>query len=96
MKYKQWYIARGNLSAKECLDDIMNNFKIDNYTTKVSFVNIEKKFKTIIEAKKFDKEFIKWCWEGAGNWHNEADCTVGGIQKQIDGEWEDIEEIEVD
>ena len=92
MKAKYWFIARGNLSSKECLNNIMNKFKIDDYTTKVSFVNIEKNFNSVSDAKKFSTQFTKWCWKSAGRWHNEADCTVSGIQKFVNDNWEDVED----
>ena len=92
MKAKYWFITRGNLSAQDCLKDIMLNFKIDDYETKVSFVKIEKLFDSIKEAKIFDKKFVKWCWSEAGAWHKESDMTVSGIMKFVNNEWEDIEE----
>ncbi len=90
MKAKYWYIARGNISSKECLDDIMNNFKVDNYETKVSFVKIGKDFNTVKEARDFDEKFIKWCWKSAGAWHKESDMTCAGILKFEGDEWVNV------
>jgi len=91
LPFRWWFITRGNISAKETLDDIMARWKVDDYTTKVSFVEVSKQFATLKEAKAWSKGFDKWLWKGAGAWHEQEDMDVGGLQQWRDGEWQDLE-----